>query len=117
MSSAAQIITRVCPQCGRVLQEEWKSCPYCGRNFVEMQSKMPVSRSMSTVSIILGAISLIVFGIPLGITAIVCGAIAVSRNDQRGIIGIVIGIIGIVATIAILPFLLGDFSGFYASAK
>lgn len=25
-----QVITRVCPKCGRVLREETKFCPYCG---------------------------------------------------------------------------------------
>lgn len=26
-----QVITRICPQCGRVLSEEIKFCPYCGK--------------------------------------------------------------------------------------
>jgi hypothetical protein len=25
-----QVITRICPKCGRVLREETKFCPYCG---------------------------------------------------------------------------------------
>lgn len=27
-----QIITRICPTCGRVLTNEMRFCPYCGRN-------------------------------------------------------------------------------------
>jgi MFS family permease len=26
-----QVITRICPQCGRVLSEDIKFCPYCGK--------------------------------------------------------------------------------------
>jgi len=29
--AAAQPITRVCPQCGRVLKEDVKFCPHCGK--------------------------------------------------------------------------------------
>lgn len=28
-------ITRICPQCGRVLSEEVRFCPYCGKDFGE----------------------------------------------------------------------------------
>jgi hypothetical protein len=28
--SPVQVITRICPKCGRVLSEEMKFCPYCG---------------------------------------------------------------------------------------
>jgi hypothetical protein len=26
-----QVITRICPQCGRVIEENTKFCPYCGK--------------------------------------------------------------------------------------
>jgi len=29
--TGSQVITRICPQCGRVLSEEIKFCPYCGK--------------------------------------------------------------------------------------
>jgi hypothetical protein len=31
-----QVITRICPKCGRVVNENTKFCPYCGNNLGEM---------------------------------------------------------------------------------
>ncbi len=106
VSAVPQTITRICPQCGRVLQENWVSCPYCGKNVSITQQNPPISRALSTTSIIIGAISLIVFGVALGIVAMICGVIAVTRNDQRGYIGMVLGALGIILAIiiAILAF-------------
>ena len=32
VESSQPIITRICPHCGRVLEEDVKFCPYCGKN-------------------------------------------------------------------------------------
>jgi uncharacterized membrane protein YvbJ len=106
MSSGDKVITRVCPQCGRVLEEGWKSCPYCGWSGAEVKSPTK-KRTMSRISIILGVVSFIVAGIPLGIGAIFCGALAISRDeDKLGIVGIILGIIGIILALMVLPLFL-----------
>ena len=106
MSSGDKVITRVCPQCRRVLEEGWKSCSYCGWSRAEV--KPPTKKiTMSRLSIILGVLSFIVAGIPLGIGAICCGALAISRDeDQLGIVGIILGVIGIILAIIVLPLFL-----------
>ena len=38
-----RIISRVCPQCGRVLEESWVSCPYCGRNLAGRQKQLGIT--------------------------------------------------------------------------
>lgn len=91
MSTDEKTITRVCPQCGKVLEENWKSCPYCGK---DLTGAGGTGRTWAIVSIILGAISFLIFGIPLGIAAIICGVVAVAKNDNLGIIGIILGLIG-----------------------
>ncbi len=87
-----KIVGRVCPQCGRVLEETWKSCPHCGKNLIGAQK--PRGRTYGILSIIFGVVSFIIFGIPLGLAAIVCGAVAVTREDMLGIAGIILGVIG-----------------------
>ena len=42
-STQEKIISRVCPQCGRVLKESWVSCPYCGRNLTGRQKQLGIT--------------------------------------------------------------------------
>jgi len=42
-STQERIISRVCPQCGRVLKESWVSCPYCGRNLTGRQKQLGIT--------------------------------------------------------------------------
>jgi len=54
---------------------------------------------MAILSIVLGVISLFVrvrvfFFPPLGFAAIICGAIAISRGDNNGITGFILGVFG-----------------------
>ena len=42
-STQEKIISRVCPQCGRVLEESWVSCPYCGRNLTCRQKRLGIT--------------------------------------------------------------------------
>lgn len=97
--SAQEEVKRVCPQCGRVLEETWKNCPNCSKNLSVAQK--PQGRTYGILSIIFGVVSFIIFGIPLGFAAIVCGAVAVAKDDMLGIVGIVLGVIG-----ALLAFIL-----------
>ena len=92
MVTEKKIVDRVCPQCGKVLEETWNACPSCGRSLTLKQQSD--GRTWSILSIVFGIISLLIFGIPLGIAAVICGSVAVSKNDDLGIIGIIIGVIG-----------------------
>ena len=42
-STQEKIISRICPQCGRVLEESWVSCPYCGRNLNGRQKQLRIT--------------------------------------------------------------------------
>lgn len=42
-STQERTISRVCPQCGRVLEESWVSCPYCGRNLTGRQKQLGIT--------------------------------------------------------------------------
>jgi len=52
------------------------------------------SRVWSTISIILGVVCFIIFGLPLGLVAIITGAVAVAQGDDRGYIGVALGVVG-----------------------
>ena len=101
-----RIIDRVCPNCGRVLEETWNSCPHCGR---DLSAKSDKGTNLAILSIILAVVSFVIFGIPLGIAAVICGSIAVAKGDDRGIISIVLGIIGALIAILIMPYWLSLF--------
>jgi len=39
-STQGRVNSRICPQCGRVLEESWVSCPYCGKNLTNTQERL-----------------------------------------------------------------------------
>ncbi|MGD8565630.1 MAG: hypothetical protein PVF96_04700 [Candidatus Bathyarchaeota archaeon] len=89
-------IGRICPQCGRVLKESYVGCPHCGKDLTGKEK--PKGRMWAIIGIVCGAVAFLIFGIPLGIAAIICGSVAVSREDNYGYLGIALGIIaGILA--------------------
>jgi len=55
-----------------------------------------------TTGLVCGICSLILFGIPLGILAIVFGAIAMNKEQRFGVAGVVLGIVGMLAAILML---------------
>lgn len=79
----------------------------------ENNEQIPANKQnnkLALVSFILSLVGLIVAGIPCGITAVITGAIGISKfnpntekNKWMSIVGIVLGIIDIVATIIFLP--------------
>lgn len=94
MSTEEKVVGRVCPQCGKVLEETWKSCPYCGKDLTGAQKPPMQGRSWAILSIIFGVVSFIIFGIPFGLAAIICGTVAVAKEDMLGIVGVSLGVIG-----------------------
>lgn len=57
-----------------------------------------------TASLVLGIISLIIAGIPLGILAIIFGAIALHKEQKYGMAGLILGIAGFITAILLLMF-------------
>lgn len=106
MATEAKVISRICPRCGRVLEEAWISCPYCGRNLTGAQKPQGISgRTLARISVILSVGSLFVLGIPLGILAMIVGALAVRKEASLRIAGIVLGFIGALFGVLILGIL------------
>ncbi len=42
-STQERIISRVCPQCGRILEESWVSCPFCGEELVDRKKQLGIA--------------------------------------------------------------------------
>lgn len=77
--------------------------PAAGFSAVKVARETPAwAPGLAVVSIIAGVIGFIVFGIPLGLTAVICGTIAANAGEPKGKIGIVLGILDMVAAFCIM---------------
>jgi hypothetical protein len=65
------------------------------------------SKTFSIIAIILGGISFLFLPIVLGPAAIILGAIAVSKKEKWGVVGLVVGIVGMI-TGMIFGFIVGS---------
>jgi DNA-directed RNA polymerase subunit RPC12/RpoP len=87
-------ISRVCPQCGKNLDETGQSCPNCGWK-IAPPPKPPVRRIYSVVSIILGVICFIFSGIFILVLSCLSwplGYEAIKKGDKLGYIGFAVGL-------------------------
>ncbi len=109
---------RKCPTCGRSIPTDANMCPYCGKKFIE--SPLPVEKNhtgFGTASLVLGIIGIATLWlaiipiiplkelfyffihIPLGILAVVLGALSYWRkklHDTYGLAGFIIGLLVLV---------------------
>lgn len=55
--------------------------------------------TLGILSLIFGILCFFVFGVPLGVAAVVCGLIAASRGSGKGVAGAALGAIGALITL------------------
>lgn len=60
-------------------------------------SQESAGNGLSIAAIVLGVISILVLPIILGPAAIICGGIALSRKEPLGKIGLIVGVVGMIA--------------------
>lgn len=107
---------KFCESCGESVGLSARFCEHCGRGVgptVQRPAsaaetpgyhyappappRVPApSQGMSTTGIILGVIAFLVLPIVLGPAAIILGAIAKSRGDERGVVAMAVGACGLI---------------------
>jgi RNA polymerase subunit RPABC4/transcription elongation factor Spt4 len=103
----------LCQKCGKEIPDGSTSCSYCGTPtsgivsaptvVVQPQrSQIEAGAKYAKYGLICGIVGLIIFGFILGVLAIVFGIMAQNRGSSKGVRGIVLGIIDIIAAIFVM---------------
>ena len=80
----------LCPQCGRVIEEEWNSCEFCGL-------RLSFESRAGSIGVVLGVFSLLFAYIPIiWLVAIVLNVYALLKRDGNGRWGLLLAILGMI---------------------
>lgn len=69
-----------------------------------------VKGGFGTASLVLGIISLVICGIPLGILAVIFGAIGINKNQKYSLAGLILGLIGFASAVLLTIFFISLFA-------
>jgi hypothetical protein len=109
-----------CPKCGARNPASASFCTKCGASFTpaapaqappaqapQYVSKPSGHTGMGTASLVMGILSIFIFGIILGPLALIFGAIAWGRDrDSFGLAGLILGLIAVILWVIVLVWVL-----------
>lgn len=111
------MVQRMCPACSAISETDKTFCPECGTSYLrQSRESSQVGNGKATASLIVGLVGLLVFGIILGVVALVLASQAKSEiaaapgkynNAGSATAGQVLGIVDLVAGVIFFAIIFG----------